>query len=156
MKRILCLVLVLCTAVLFSCASLGEKEGVFDSLSGIESLSCGHHILQYSPAANYDLYDAYPRHEYHHVQCISVLNGIPCEFGERFERHTRTFFGLSEKTKLLYNGAYYHVAKWVCHLCAVSPDLPSSAGTEYVFCSSQDPNCDGSCESAKKYSEENQ
>lgn len=150
MKRITGLLIVI-SLLLTSCSySLGEVEGAFNNPNyevPVEQI-CNHSFL-YDMPTNYDSYGIYPNAEYHYVQCTNHLYGGTCDFEPTFDKHTRKFSGFEDRPVVMYNGHYYHIAKFSCTVCG-----SVFAGTEYVLCSNDSSECKCDCANALEYWEE--
>ncbi len=147
--RIALLFAVALLLLLPACAhSLEETEGVFMHAGDVADWAeaCPH-FLSYDYPTNRDLYQRYPNGEYHYVQCSHAAFGL-CNLPPAYEKHTKQFLEYQGAPKVMYNGHYYHTALFSCTVCG-----SISAESEYVLCSLDSENCDGTCENAVRFAE---
>lgn len=134
---------------LSSCAhSLEETEGVFMHDGDVSEWGEGcPHFYSYDFPTNHDLYQRYLNAEYHYVQCSNAVYGL-CNLPPAYEKHTKQFREYQGAPKVMYNGHYYHTALFSCTVCG-----RIGLGSEYVLCSLDSENCDGTCENAVRFAE---
>ena len=143
---------IICTAILFAAlfilggcrAALGEAPGAFGNYGTPTPGSCPH-SERYDRATPHDPYGRYPNAKYHYVYCENAGFDGGCDFSPHFEAHKQVFSEFYGDPQKLYNGYFYHTARYIC---AVFGD---SAGSDYILCSDNSGKCRGNCENAVRH-----
>lgn len=149
MKKIIVIFIVFSTLLLSACGNqLDEKAGTFGNFDLTPADPSDVHYFIYDFATNHDPYSIYPNSEYHYYYCADSLYGGGCTLEAGFEPHTKKLSSFSGKPVMLYNGHYYHVAKFECVVCG-----SIAAGSEYVLCSDNSKTCAGKCANVTHYRE---